>query len=99
MIQKELSKIVVDPCPYNSYGNTYYDTIYDSLPSNVSELDRAMCGGIGRTGQLCGQCVDGHSPPVYSYYPQCVNCTSGTNNWPKYLGVSLLPTTAGMDTS
>ena len=34
--------------------------------------------------------MDGYSPPVYSYYPQCVNCTSGTNNWPKY---SLLPTT------
>ena len=37
--------------------------------------------------------MDGYSPPVYSYYPHCVNCTSGTNNWPKYLAVSLLPTT------
>ena len=53
-----------------------------------------MCEGTSRTGQLCGQCVDNHSPPVYSYYPQCVNCTTGTNNWPKYLAVSLLPTTA-----
>ena len=89
---KERTKIVVGLCPYNNFA--YNDTIYDSLPSNISELDSEMCGGTGRTGQLCGQCVDGHSPPVYSYYPQCVNCTSGTNNWPKYLAVSLLPTTA-----
>jgi len=37
--------------------------------------------------------VNGTSPPVYSYYPQCVNCPAGTNNWAKYLAVSLLPTT------
>ena len=37
--------------------------------------------------------MDGYSPPVYSYYPQCVRCGKGTNNWPKYLAVSLLPTT------
>ena len=52
-----------------------------------------MCGYTNRTGQLCGQCEEGHSPPVYSYYPQCVNCTAGTNNWAKYMAVSLLPTT------
>ena len=68
--------------------------VYISVPSNITELDNALCGNTNRTGQLCGQCVDGYSPPVYSYFPQCVNCTSGTNNWPKYLAVSLLPTTA-----
>ena len=92
---KELTKIVVGPCPYNNNANTYHnDTTYVSLPSNVTELNRRICGRIGRTGQFCGQCIEGHSPPVYSYYPQCVNCTAGTNNWPKYLAVSLLPTTA-----
>ena len=83
---KERTMVVVGPCPYNSYGN-------NTLPSHVSELDIATCGGTGRTGQLCGQCMDGHSPPVYSYYPQCVKCTSETSNWPRYLAVSLLPTT------
>ena len=52
-----------------------------------------MCDYANRTGQLCGQCQDGTSPPVYSYYPQCVHCPEGTNNWPKYLAVSLVPTT------
>ena len=91
---KERTKIVVGLCPYNSYSYMYDLATHAPLPHNVNRLDRAMCGGTGRTGQLCGQCVDGQSPPVYSYYPQCVNCTSGTNNGPKYLAVSLLPTTA-----
>ena len=85
---------MVGPCPYNNNINTYHnDNTFVSLPSNVTELNRIMCGGIGRTGQFCGQCMEGHSPPVYSYYPQCVNCTAGTNNFAKYLAVSLLPTT------
>ena len=91
---KERTKIVVGPCPYNNEVKEYHeDTNYASLPSNVTELDTVMCGGTSRNGQLCGGCVEGHSPPVYSYYPQCVNCTAGTNNWAKYLAVSLLPTT------
>ena len=35
--------------------------------------------------------MNGTSPPVYSYFPQCVKCS--TSNWAKYLTVSLLPTT------
>ena len=90
----EKTKVVVGACPYNKGGDGYESiSAYHSLPSNVTELDRAMCG-LGRTGQLCGQCMEGHSPPVYSYYPQCVNCTADTNNWAKYLAVSLLPATA-----
>ena len=93
---KEQTKVVVGPCPYNSKPTLKNDVnldVYISVPRNITELDKALCGNTNRTGQLCGQCVEGHSPPVYSYYPQCVNCTSGTNNWPKYLAVSLLPTT------
>ena len=63
------------------------------IPRNSSLLQSRMCDYVSRTGQLCGQCQDGSSPPVYSYYPQCVHCPEGTNNWPKYLAVSLLPTT------
>ena len=91
---KERTKIVVGPCPSNNVRSYYNDTTYVSLPSNVTELNRTMCGRIARTSHLCGGCMEGHSPPVYSYCPQCVNCTAGTNNCPKYLAVSLLPTTA-----
>ena len=27
-------------------------------------------------GQLCGSCMPGYAPPVYSYYLSCVNCTT-----------------------
>ena len=91
---KEHTKVVVGPYPYNNDVKSYHDTTYVPLPSNISELDTAMCGGTGRSGQLCGKCVEGYSPPVYSYYLECVKCTAGTNNWTKYLAVSLLPTTA-----
>ena len=63
------------------------------IPRNSSLLQSCMCDYANRTGQLCGQCQDGTSPPVYSYYPQCVHCPEGTNNWLKYLVVSLVPTT------
>ena len=91
---KDHTKAVVGACPFND-PPLHYDSNYKPIPSNLSDLDDAVCGlkRTGRTGQLCGQCMDGYSPPVYSYYPQCFNCTSGTNNWPKYLTVSLLPTT------
>ena len=91
---KDHTKAVVGACPFND-PRVHYESNYKPIPSNLSDLDNAVCEfkSTGRTGQLCGQCVDGYSPPVYSYYPHCVNCTSGTNNWPKYLAVSLLPTT------
>ena len=91
---KEQTKVVVGPCPCNSNAPSYYGShMYISIPSNITQLDKGMCGYTNRTGQLCGQCVVGYSPPVYSYYPQCVNCTAGTNNWAKFLAASLLPTT------
>ena len=92
---KDHTKAVVGACPFNERYNLTIHPEYKPLPRNlcIADLDNAICGFSKRTGQLCGQCVEGHSPPVYSYYPQCVNCTSGTNNWPKYLAVSLLPTT------
>ena len=91
--------LVVGACPHNhpphSHITNQYKAPYFEVPNDILQLDSEMCQQLGgyRTGQLCGQCMDGYSPPVYSYYTQCVNCTSGTNNWPKYLAVSLLPTT------
>ena len=83
---------VVGPCPFN-FKRQYVRRQYLTVPTEPFELDNAVCGYTNRTGQMCGQCMNGTSPPVYSYYPQCVHCPEGTNNWPKYLAVSLLPTT------
>ena len=90
-LNKDESKTVVGACPYSvQRARDPWPRL--TVPSNSSQLDAVVCGYINRTGQLCGQCVNGTSPPVYSYYPQCVHCPAGTNNWAKYLAVSLLPT-------
>ena len=83
------SEVVVGSCPFLTPAGSTYTTV----PNNSAQLDGVLCGYAHRTGQLCGQCMNGTSPPVYSYYPQCVKCPAGTNNWAKYLAVSLLPTT------
>ena len=61
-----------------------------TVPPNVSNL----CHPFYRDGQLCGKCIDGFAPPVYSYSPDCANCTEYSNNWVKYMAISFLPLTA-----
>ena len=89
-LNNKTKKAVVGACPYNYRRRSH-------PPWNYVPLSRDQkndyCSEFNRTGRLCGECIHGNSPPVYSYYTRCVRCTTGTNNWPKYLAVSLLPTT------
>ena len=91
-LNEDQTKAVVGSCPFSIKRFLYWDPRL-IVPNDTSQLDKAVCRYTQRTGQLCGQCVNGTSPPVYSYYPQCVHCPAGTNNWAKYLAVSVLPTT------
>ena len=68
------------------YNGNY---VYLALPSNVSQV----CDSFHRDGQLCGKCMNGFAPPVYSYVPGCVNCTDYSGNWVKYVSISFLPPT------
>ena len=72
-LNENQTKEVVGSCPFGlkTFSN---QRLQYTVPNNTSELDRVVCRYTNRTGQLCGQCVNGTSPPVYSYYPQCVNC-------------------------
>ena len=63
-----------------------------SLPCDPSLLDQ-NCRQHGRTGQLCGKCLDGYAALVYSYNLSCVNCTDYTYNWVKYGAAAFLPIT------
>ena len=92
-LNKDQAETVVGACSFNFKGRLYMYMF--AIPSHPSQLDAAVSEFTNRTGQLCGQCVDGTSPAVYSYYPQCVNCS--TSNWAKYLTVSLLPTTVFLE--
>ena len=65
---------------------------YINITANTSfQLNELLCGRFKRQGQMCGSCMDGYAPPIYSYSLSCVNCTS--SNWAKYVAVSLLPVT------
>ena len=87
----EMDQLHVGPCQYSCHrrGSGYFIRIPVNTTSQINEF---MCGIYNRQGQLCGSCVSGYAPPVYSYYLSCVNCT--TSNWGKYMAVSLLPVTA-----
>lgn len=75
-----------------SFDNRMQSTFYP-LPCNISKLNEYMCAGLNREGQLCGQCVKGFAPPVFSYSLGCVNCTDYHLNWLKYIGVAFGPLT------
>ena len=84
---------IVGSCQYNLMKVSAKNSFYLLLPLDPTLLDSAMCGDFKRTGQLCGDCTQGYSAPVYTYHPQCVNCTEHTSNWGKYMAVSLIPQT------
>ena len=79
------------------YMNKYYgsyntlDVVADTLQVNI-----AFCRHYRREGQLCGRCIKGSAPPVYSYSMKCVECSESAfkSNLLKYVAVAFLPITA-----
>lgn len=68
---------------------------YLELPQDVFQLNDDTCNNIGRTGFLCGVCLENKSAPVYAFSYECVDCTSDNYliNWFYLILVSLLPIT------
>ena len=86
----ETNQSLVGSCQYTCErrkNGHFFDITVDTC----FKLNERMCSRYKRQGQLCGSCIAGFSPPVYSYSLSCVNCT--TSNWAKYTAVSLLPVT------
>lgn len=85
---------IVGSCQYNTvlFGSTP-NNFYYNLPLNRTLVESAMCGKYNRRGQLCGECIEHHALPVYTYHPQCVQCAQHTSNWGKYLTFSIVPQT------
>ena len=76
-------KQMVGPC----HGK---NVIVPANPDNLSEL----CDCYNRDGQLCGKCMKGFAPSVYSYSMNCVHCQGHASNWLQYVAVAFLPLTA-----
>ena len=84
-------KTLVGSCQYTCQ-RSWTGRFFPITVNSTSQLNEFTCSEFNRQGQMCGSCMPGYAPPVYSYYLFCVNCT--TSNWAKYTAVSLLPLTA-----
>ena len=84
-------KDVIGSCLF-SFDVRTQGTFYP-LPCNITKLNEYTCGGLNREGQLCGRCVEGFAPAVFSYTLNCVNYTDYHLNWLKYVGVAFGPLT------
>ena len=61
-------------CLYAHVGN-YTDRIFSVAPSDPERFEEYMCGHYNRRGLLCGRCIDGYGPAVYSPEMKCVDCS------------------------
>ena len=61
-------------CPY-SYKFNHSNEWYSLLTGDPDLLNEAMCGPYNRRGLLCGECVDGYGPGVYTFDRKCVDCS------------------------
>ena len=94
MTYGESTGTVVGACFYNCVNNNALkDVVYHPMPNNLDNLTVAMCGYLNRSGQLCGECEPGLSPPAYSYELHCTACTDSWYNWVIYVAVAFLPLT------
>ena len=79
------------------YGctNNKKSSVYSLVPANRSRINEVMCSQFNRDGQLCGACMDGYSPLVYSYQLYCMKCSEVESkyNWAKFIAMAFIPLT------
>ena len=61
-------------CPFRHTENNT-DRMFSEMPSDPDLLNDAMCGPYNRKGLLCGRCIDGYGPAVYSFDMKCADCS------------------------
>ena len=61
-------------CPFRHTKNNT-DRMFSEMPSDPDLLNDTMCGPYNRKGLLCGRCIDGYGPAVYSFNMKCANCS------------------------
>ena len=87
------NRTIVGKCPYSYHIRQNRSGSYVELPQNISELNEFMCGGLNRTGPLCGKCKPGFGPVVFSYSLQCMKCLDSGLGWLLYIFLAAFPTT------
>ena len=79
-------------CPFSHKGKRI-DRMHSELPCDPDKLNDMMCGPYNRKGLLCGRCVDGYGPPVYSYDLKCADCSKLSTGYAVtlYLLIDFIP--------
>ena len=81
-------------CPLGHTENNT-DRVFSELPSDPNLLNDTMCGPYNRKGLLCGRCIDGYGPAVYSLDMKCADCSKISTGSAiiLYLFLELIPIT------
>ena len=66
--------VLAGSCPYG-YSSNMTNRRYSTLPIDPTQLNETTCGPYNREGLLCGYCIEGFGPAVYSTDLSCANCT------------------------
>ena len=85
---EEFNTTLIGSCPYGFRGE---------VAINVADLHvkyrNNHCELLHRKGELCGECEDNYTLPVYSYYLGCVKCEDYKYGWVKFIAAAFLPLT------
>ena len=89
------NKTVVGECLYNclNTSKSHKDYMYHPVPRDLAKdgNNNSVCGYLHRTGTLCGECVNNHFLPAYSYTYHCIRCDR--SQWLLYIVVAYIPLT------
>ena len=93
MTDDDIQGTVAGDCTTNCFINRSFERYY-KLPTNLSELNKAMCEDCwNQGGRLCGRYKDGYHPLVYSYDMRCVECKNVKYNWLWFIVAAFVPLT------
>ena len=85
----EHNSTYVGKCPFNT--QRAFKII--KLPASISNVNEFMCGGLNRTGLLCGRCMDGLGVATLSHERYCSECWNSFRGWALYVFLILFPPT------
>jgi len=94
-----IEDFTVSQCYYNCYftrgSHVCNDKNLVSYSNESNSHNVETCSRLNRDGHLCGDCMEGYGPPIYSYTLKCVMCSKDSfrENLLKYVLVGYLPLT------
>ena len=92
----KIDQVTVGECLLKCY--LLSSRVSEKIPIHVNNcraLNSDVCGSFNRDGHLCGDCMEGYGPPVYSFSLECVECSKEDfrSNLIKYITIAYGPLT------